>query len=236
MPTPKGKIATPDIFNFFKADLKKEEIKLLAIKENCLQMIEKSKNDEKIIVSYYRKELKNTEASIDNINNILKKINKNFFSQILNEHNQMAFIAVLNGHVWKPGHKLGEIGVSEIKRTFNKKTLSGDIKLQIDWGETYKMWKETGVRKGHIYFTSDTYCCVKWRKNTSQLKNKSGYKFSLTKGQNGNKKRASKFFRENPHLTAYYLYEEADKERPSFKKKTHRLKPPDLNDLQLGIG
>jgi hypothetical protein len=235
MPTAKGKICTPDMYQFFKKDLEKEEKKLIIIRDNCLRMIEKSKQNEKIIVAYYRKELSDANNAMENINNILKKIKKTFFSRIIGEHNQMVFIAMLNGHVWRPGHRLGEIGVSEIKRSFNKKTKSGEIKLHIDWKATNEMWKETGVRKGHIYFTNDSYCCVKWRRNTSQLKNKSGYKFSLTTGENGNKKRASKFFRENPHLSVYYLYEEGNKENPRLKNKVQRLKP-NINDLQFSIG
>ena len=141
MPTAKGKICTPDMYQFFKKDLEKEEKKLIIIRDNCLRMIEKSKQNEKIIVAYYRKELSDANNAMENINNILKKIKKTFFSRIIGEHNQMVFIAMLNGHVWRPGHRLGEIGVSEIKRSFNKKTKSGEIKLHIDWKATNEMWK-----------------------------------------------------------------------------------------------
>lgn len=97
-----------------------------------------------------------------------------FFKKVSNE--------ILEGETFNLGHKLGKIRIRKVERNYNKPT--------IDWGATNKL-KAQGINK-HVYYTDPYWYRWGWEKCSVALKNKSVYKFTATKGSNGNIKALSR--------------------------------------------
>ncbi len=227
MPTAKGRVNAKDMYNVFVFELKKSIDSNRNIISNCERMIEKSEIDQRILSVFYKSEKKKAEQKIKEIEAIISRINYNTYKKILLSFNEAMFTCVLHGHAWQMGKKIGVIGTSLVERNINV-SRNGHYNLHINWGATKEHRKNGGGEKDLIYWTTPNYSCVKWRKNTSMLKNKSGYKFRLNHGNYGAKKRASKFFKDNPHLSVYYLHEK------TMKDRIQRIKP-NIDDIPISI-
>lgn len=118
------------------------------------------------------------------------------FSEIVYRYNKILLEQLLQGKQILLGSGLGKIKIKRVERRFNKK--------RIDWYETNKL-KKQGINK-HVYYTDDHWYRFSWFKGI-RLVNKTVYKFTPTKGCNGNGKRLAAALRNNEFLHQNFDYD-----------------------------
>tara|TARA_R110000737_G_C14449923_1_gene462988 strand:+ start:374 stop:850 length:477 start_codon:yes stop_codon:yes gene_type:complete len=138
-------------------------------------------------------------------------VDKNIYSNIIQEFNIMIIDYILEGKEFNMGNNLSTLSI--IKRDRDPRS------PRLDWGESNKYKKELldegkslynsetgeGV-KWHIYYTDEFYYRYYWRKGKCKIPNKSVYRFDATRGLKGNKERL------------IYLLKEDDLAYLKFKK------------------
>lgn len=121
-------------------------------------------------------------------NNPGTDITYTLYKHILSKFFKKASDYILEGEKLRLGHKLGNIYIKKVRRNPDKP--------MIDWGETNKL-KAQGINK-LVYYTDEFWYRWAWEKNRAALRNKSVYKFSATKGINGNVKKLVRKLKEDP--------------------------------------
>lgn len=122
--------------------------------------------------------------------------------------NEMISDEIVEGKIFSPGHKLGDISVVKVQRNYEKP--------RINWPESHKLKKEileqggapreAGSEEGEdwlVFYTDDWYCRFHWNKFSCQLQNKTVYSFHATRGAKGVKRKLQDRLAANPlhHLS-----------------------------------
>lgn len=129
-------------------------------------------------------------------------IDKLLFRDICSDFNIMVMDYILEGKEFNLGQNLSSVRIERRER--DPRTPS------IDWGESNKYKAELlkeGValydketdegQKWYIYHTDSFYCKYHWNKGKCKIKNKSAYRFDVTRGVKGNKEKLVKLLNED---------------------------------------
>lgn len=117
-------------------------------------------------------------------NSVKEVISSTRHTAIIKLYFMLAREKVIRGEVLQLGQRLGKIRARRLTRYHGRK--------YIDWNQTKKQKKITDPVTGKIkyekiiYFTSDTYCRVVWKK-LGQIMNESLYTFVPSKGNRAGK-------------------------------------------------
>ncbi len=141
------------------------------------------------------------------INNVESPLNYTVFRLIMERFYGILTEKIIQGGVYKMGHRLGDIRIRKIdyKLRFNK---DGKVKNPpIDWKATNEL-KAKGVNKW-VFYESDYYLRWSWCKRHGKctVPNQSAYSFTPTsdsKYQLGNKRRLAKANQANSLLHLNY--------------------------------
>lgn len=118
------------------------------------------------------------------------------FSEIVYRYNKLLLDQLLQGKQISLGSGLGKIKIKRVERKFNKP--------RIDWFETNKL-KKQGINQ-HVYYTDDFWYRFSWFKGI-KLTNKTVYKFTPTKGCNGNGRKLAAALKNNEFLHQNFQYD-----------------------------
>ena len=117
------------------------------------------------------------------------------FSEVIKRYNLLILEQLLEGKRVLLPSGLGHLQVIRHQRTFKYK--------RIDWYETNKLKKE-GINK-HVYYSDDTWVKFTWFR-PRKLINRTVYKFTPTKGCNGNTKKLAELIRMDPFALERFSY------------------------------
>lgn len=124
------------------------------------------------------------------------------FAEVIKRYNTLILEQLFEGKRVILGSGLGHLGIIKKERSFNHR--------RIDWYETNKLKKE-GINK-HVYYTDNLWVRFSWYK-PGRLTNQTVYKFTPTKGCNGNTKKLAELIRDNPFALDSFAYKNEINER-----------------------
>lgn len=146
-----------------------------------------------------------------------EKVSPLMFGEVIERYNKLLVKRLFMGERVSLGVKLGRLRIKRVERRFKKP--------RIDWYETNKLKKETGISK-YVYYTADFWLRFSWLKAVN-LKNKTVYKFTPTKGCHGITKALAKYCREDP-----FAYDRFDYDLTREEKRERRLREELANTTQ----
>lgn len=109
------------------------------------------------------------------------------FVEIITRYNKRMADHLFKGEQVSLGHYIGKLRIKKVERKFYTK--------KIDWYQT-NLLKKQGINQ-HVYYTEDFWLRFSWLKSVN-LKNKSVYKFTPTKGPRGITSKLAKYCKSNP--------------------------------------
>ena len=138
----------------------------------------------------------------DYVKHVEDPIETRLFRQICEEFNMLVVEGILDGGEFSMGSNLSTLSIRRIERNPSKPT--------IDWWESNRYKQEllakgkelfdvsTGQgEKWFIYYTDPWYCKYHWQKSRCKISNKSAYRFTPTRGIEGNKEKLTKLLKDD---------------------------------------
>lgn len=117
------------------------------------------------------------------------------FSEVLGRYNKKLLERLFRAEKVTLGSGIGVLSIKKVNRKF--------VKPRINWYETNKLKWEEGINK-YVYYTDDYWYRFSWLKG-QKLPNKSVYKFTPTKGENGITKKFKQCLDNDPFLEEKFI-------------------------------